>query len=348
MAIGSFVVVCVLSIVANGDLPPTNNRSEAEFYLNGILSERQKLQSGLYTIDGTHVVVPKGSAQPMSRHISLFSAFDANRLRLDNAEEVFTNAADLKVARRKYLRTTTESAVWLEDKGTTWVSKPDAPMVGKYLFLDPRSLGVTTFKYATAINGFMLEKTIQAYLTNGRDLSVVQSADGLAQLLFVSKFEHKQEELRLWVAADKGFTVTRLESRAGAGDGEVIEWRVRETANVSWKQVDETWVPTFCEMKEIRRDGEQSLTLTFDWQSVNQDVDSSYFTIAGFDQAPTTATVIDATGPNPIVVHDPREARIEYIGDYFIRGVLVALNLLVIGLLLLFYLRRRRRAGLSG
>ncbi len=303
----SHIFSCVLVTLTLGD-PGANAASsdDVNFYLSGTLSERQKLRSGVYAIRGTRSFkdgqIPNSN---LSGDVAIFCAFDESRVRLDNVEGVFTTKRDLTTIRRKYFRTDDESAVWLADKKTIWIQKPNAVMAGQFLFLDARAVGITTWNYVNDSRGSKLEKTISAYASGASQKSVEKMDDNLVQLVFVSNFTGRREELRLWIAPAQGYTVRLLESRTWTGDGKSEGWQVNERTITSWKEINGAWVPVASDMRKFRQTAEQGLDLKFDWQAVNEAVDAKYFTPAGFNTSEATR-IVDTRGDEPVVVRDPR------------------------------------------
>lgn len=302
------IVVCLLAGSAFGAGPVDGDR-DFTFYLGNILAERQKLHSGVYTVSGSRSVKLNASEQGhLVAEIDIFCAFDEDRLRLDNAEGHFvadaTNASLIRTVnnRRKYFHTKEEDATWVEDQNTIWTDRtPDNKLLGRFLALDPRALGVATFRYVTDYRGHKLESTITGYANNTSKKSVEELGGGHAQLVLEGGLGVKREELRLWVAADAGFTVTRLEAWTHVGTQSTL----RERANVSWKQVTGTWVPAECQMSQFRPEGEQSLAMKFDWREVNSRVDATHFTLQGLN-VPEAARLIDMSGDDPILVREKR------------------------------------------
>jgi hypothetical protein len=99
-----------------------------------------------------------------------------------------------------------------------------------------------------------------------------------------------------WIDSVHGFTPMRMEVRTRVNGAPKWEDAVlANDAEVTWKSVDDVWIPVRCRMSDAF--GTKELTLDIDWKMVNGKVPAEAFEIA----APDGTYVVDRHLGRPIV-----------------------------------------------
>ena len=131
-------------------------------------------------------------------------------------------------------------------------------------------------------------------------LANVEESSGIYKITWVSNSGTPGELKRThWIDSTRGFTPIRLEVRAPAAEGK--SWddsRIVVSADISWEQINAAWLPTKCRMDDAF--GIRELSMTFNWTSVNSNIDSDRFTAASIKVPDGTYTVDTRLG-TPIV-----------------------------------------------
>jgi hypothetical protein len=299
------VLLCIAAscVTAEAAAPDKPAAGKIDFYLSGMLAERQKIRSGDFVVTGTKSV--KDSKRPKfdySGKVLISCQFDEDRIRIDNLEPAIVPDFPSKTPpppkmrpgriERKYLRTPAQSVTWIgpNRQDQIVISTPDT-MFGHFLFFDVRGLGLTKWQYLTDQRGLKVEETITALGRSLREKSVDTSDPKYVQIVFLVELATRCDELRYWLRPDESFAPVMLETRTRKLNSPDETWHVNEHAETSWEQTDGVWLPVKFEMTQTEKTAEQKLAWKIRWRSVNKPIDDKRFDWKDFG-APDTVQVI--------------------------------------------------------
>ncbi|HVC92565.1 MAG TPA: hypothetical protein VND64_02695 [Pirellulales bacterium] len=345
-----------------GDEAPGAARAEYDSpnsaALDGLIAGRAELHSGTCRV----VWERNGWA---TVHYDVIFDFDAENLRFDlRVDEANRKIQEIRTPHERVLHVA-GSKVIARQPPSEKISVADA------VPLDPRVAGFITL---AEFNSGSTWRTTSDHLRNDLpERAVSNDAAGLLRIEcannrtievpFLNSETNIQETVTrhqsyrrvIWVDPQKGFAPVRLEVWNGYGDdlekarNNSVRRALTET---SWRQIDETWLPTRCVMRDVAspaRQGDSTTTqgeLTFEWQSINIPVDSAAFTPEGLGA--DVGTFVTNTRLGPSVIES-------YIGDAPADGpneigaptsnvaLIVAAVLAVLFVVVVFLLRSARK-----
>ncbi|HEX4147236.1 MAG TPA: hypothetical protein VHY91_27310 [Pirellulales bacterium] len=280
------------------DAPPEEPAVRTvDFYLSGMLAQRQRIRSGDFVVMG--MKSSKDSTRPefdYSGKLLISCQFDETRVRMDNLEPgMVPTPTKIKPGRiaRKYIRTPDQSVTWLdpEAQNKIVISIPET-VFGSFLFFDVRGLGLTKCHPLTSQHGWTAHATIAALKRSLREKSVDTSDPKYVQLVFALELATRSEELRYWLRPDQGFAPVRLETKTRQLDSPDQDWHVNEHSETAWEQIDGVWLPVRFEVTQNEKTVEQRLAWKIRWRSVNKPIDDSRFGWKDFG-APESTEVLN-------------------------------------------------------
>jgi hypothetical protein len=297
-----------------------------EFALDGIVSERSELKSGVCTISGKMINETGGGGESsLSGPFQVFLAFEGEKLRFDRTELSWViDSASLAAENEKradtgssgngqlpqevpskktmvtkhYLRTPPRAAFWVE--GQPLINVTDA--LDMKLFhgvgaFDVKCLGL--YSYHEFSQGLDLKDVVAAYRSAPK---VTKSVDSEHNWEFTLLHSDSKWSVTLDPARSMSPISARLEEKTPAG-----EYVATQTVSCKWKEQAGVWLPTSYTMERTDKTGQVVLAYVFDleWEYVNEDVDDSLFDYASLD-APESVGIIDFSLGAPIVIRDAK------------------------------------------
>ncbi|HTU24207.1 MAG TPA: hypothetical protein VMF30_02345 [Pirellulales bacterium] len=287
-----------------------------EYYLAGMLAERQKICSGEFVVTGTKSARTPDRYQPeldYSGKLLIKCAFDGEQVRCDNLEPDYLLAVsqgkgpgapeELRLkpirANRKYIRTPTRAVAWLEPhrQDTILIARPPY-IVGELLLLDVQALGMASWR--DLIDGTRLEGMLARLQGYAWDRWVDGTDPAGVQLVFSMETATQLSETRYWLRPEQGFTPVRMVGRVRRRNPPDNEWQVITESQTAWQEISGVWLPVKFDMRHASGT-EHRITAQIRWRSVNQPIDERRFDWHDFGPLDTTK-VIDFTGPKPVMV----------------------------------------------
>ncbi len=139
-----------------------------------------------------------------------------------------------------------------------------------------------------------------------------------------------------FIASDKDFTVQRIEYNCGY------------TMDISWKQINDTWVPTA--FSQHAREG-FGVDWKIDWEIVNDHVPPEYFDIEKIVSDHSSIPLVSRELGEPILLENvgfdapikPSETDRHSGTRYFL--ITLGLLMIVISLIKMYYDRRKRKSA---
>lgn len=321
---------------------------EAAFFINGILAERQRVQSARVHVTGTRAIrdIESGKVRS-SRKFEAKYAFDRDRVYVESTEPgkmladgtqkppKFVTAERV----RRYFRTPERSVTWIEGEPAMYIRGPDAPMLGEFLFFDVRALGV--YSWRELLKGSRLEEVLERQLNRPCVKTVDRSHGEEVIVAFSGKTEGPHEyDLRWWMRPGDSFSVVRTELRTRPLNRETDKWRELDRQVTSWKNTNGVCVPVHCEMYLPQRQSLQELIIEAEWTAINIPLDSELFRWENFG-APPTVEVRDLTSDKTVVIQAANTATVKTVQMPYGRWLFFAANILVVVALGYAYWRTR-------
>lgn len=311
--------VCVLTGSVSVDTAAVQNQREGRFLLEGMLSAREQLRSGVFRTVSCWLRSDLHSApeNAIAGKVQLFCAFDVDRIRFDRkapgwvvdrdgpkkdlGNHKYELSSKKGVLDEKFFRTVERSGYWFAGNDTISLVSAATPPMGSVKPFDIRAVGL--YSWLDMEQGTPVKQMVQSLL-EGQNETVVESLpDGvkLLKMYVPNAREPLSNETKLWIDTHNGFTAKRLElSSRTREDG---EWKVNGVYETTWQQREDVWVPIEWTMntRSANRDLEVEFRASIAWESVNQLVDGKLFTYQAFD-APESVSVVDSSLGTPVVV----------------------------------------------
>ncbi len=292
--------------------------SDPEYYLAGLRSEREKLVSGTYRVEG-HVTATDHKAycrRPVSDDITAFASFNHHTqcYRLDCMtvgcvidDEDGSSALIHKMTRSAY--TPDKGLVWKKDTeeridGQVLIIPAGAQMGARNMpHLDLRLCGLTV-----EIGLRNSSRPHQGYPDFAKWVDrlvewapqVDQLGEGIVRLSFTTETKQPRR-FHIYINEHRGFTAERIEC-------ESIDPSVgyRCVSSAGWEQVDDVWVPLSLDVDTSEPDGgHRTWSFSFEWEDVNSPLDMGLFTEASVGTPRPDAIVVDLRAGEPIRVAGP-------------------------------------------
>ncbi|HEX7375758.1 MAG TPA: hypothetical protein VF278_01535 [Pirellulales bacterium] len=300
-----------LILVVASTLGAARAASEANQVWLGVKDGRERLHSGIYRAAGRTKSGGEANVDDLNGEVTIFCAFDdsAGMLRFDRVCPVrwLPGAPGPKDSPSKeqvakfevrYIGAPSQSMTWTSLGMGVVVSPPGKRSAdeSQALPFDVRQLGLITTIHSSQPHSFdelwrsWSERPIQ---------QVAREADGIVRLTWGDRGDDAEWRVRRWIDTAHGYTIIRSEheERAIQAAG-AAEWPAPHLiAEVSWVQVSAVWVPTAFVLHRQSRTDE----LSFDWESVNEDIPNGLFTAKGLGVDPWTL-VTDVRLGKPIIV----------------------------------------------
>jgi hypothetical protein len=280
-------LVVLLLIEVRSSLAATEE-DVVKYCLASVKSSRARIQSGELIATGKMTGKEPNStktipALPVELHVD----FDSQKLRFERKEGGFDGI---------FVRD--QSGITTYAKGDEGIVKDslDSTRGRRMRSFDIRSLGLLSLgELETAVSAEQLWE----FLKDRKVTSIVEAHDdaGIYILSWVTKPSPTNELKRTyWIDSLHGFTPMRMEVRSR--EHGTPQWKdaiIANDAEVTWKSVDNVWIPVRCRMSDAF--GTKELTLDIDWKIVNGKVPAEAFEIA----APGGTYVVDGHLEKPIV-----------------------------------------------
>jgi hypothetical protein len=246
---------------------------------------------------------------------------------------------------RIYIRNDEYSANWQPVTGIVDKKGPsEKPFAWDILRpFDPRLIGLFGFGGYT---GKIFGKDDARVLLNHYANDPTETKDVSAEIVKLT-WRHEDMRMSLWLDKSKRYSPVRLEHAY-----EKPKEFICDVGETSWKFVNDTWVPSdmFVEWRHGSDEAER-LEGQFDWQSVNQEIVKSEFTIEGLNLPIGTVVRDGRAGPQFVervigrdgiaqVEHKPLSSNV-----FPLRIVMIIVTAAIIVVLALLVIRQRLRLG---
>jgi len=247
-----------MSDISKADISEAD-KQKIKTILNGLDDSRMRLNSGVCRIVG---YTRRGPSDVVEENILLafnykegFRRFDQGATRsLYTPEYYYEFSEDSQVVTRENCQ--------------------DAKPLHNIRPFDIRNLGFFTFAgnysedYTVGERIQMFkDKPISIVETNGMfTVSVLRSVDDPG-------FETLPIIRRYWIDSRQGFTMVRFEFYRTL---DTIE-KVMGTMELSWREINKTWVPTSFKFSDHQSGGVHDVDWTIDWSLVNEKIPDTYF-----------------------------------------------------------------------
>lgn len=344
-----------------------------EYIVQGMLYQREQLRSGVYRAHGRKVDDdPRWPG--IDGDVTIYCAFDLDepRLRFDRVEpslsatdfdarpdEVHdivdgntalpsTFATELVSLEWRYVRTADRSLVWCTDWPVVQVKRPDESPPSGVAPFDVRALGLAY--WMDFVKGYQFEELVESYKAE-TPVEIVR----IPEAVFRATWIRGGTRTVVWIDSEQGVSPIRLEVSerlpAATEDGSGNWSQPKLVSDVTWQAINGVWVPRTFSIEELHLAPRvMKYELTFDWESVNQDIPDEVFSEEGLELPERTVTVDDRLG-EPVVtglLAAPQAPGVEP-GHTFQWWLLVILNLAaggaVVGVIVHRLLTRRARGN---
>ncbi len=325
----TFLFLCALLMAipfaSGGNAPPSPGKEIFPFVWAGLKDNRERLRRGAFRVKGRKIDDdPRG--RRLDSDMTIFCAFDYDKdlFRFDRAEpEFFTKEplvdrgqgpkaleeqgrkmrSDPKdwVERNvggKWAKSETQCISWSIQGNSVSILRPHEEPDSSLRIFDVRTLGLLIWGNLVD-RGTSWKDTCELYPE--LPLEAVQERKGLYRFRWV---ENASIPLRktLWVDEAQGFSPVRLHTQEGQTSKDGIKWSEPDiTSEVESVCIGGVWVPhTFRIETRESAPWFRSYQWTFAWESVNEPVAESLFTVEGMD-LPKGTPVIDYRLGEPIL-----------------------------------------------
>ncbi|MBN73999.1 MAG: hypothetical protein CME32_32510 [Gimesia sp.] len=346
--------------------------AEIEFCLSGIREHCQSLKSGLATYQGSLNMEVRGEPENnLSGAVSGILAFDGTRVRFDVTRPGWT--VNSKMIEHPLGNQTVGNATAKMKQGTLtkrfsddgskiaiWQSFQPLIVIGKASsFPDRRVTEYIDYRCPTLFDiysvnmGYSLDQILDK-LDPDHALSVVsveKKSESIWNLIWTyTDTEH--DEVTRWILTvdvQKDFSPTKFlcESTRLQDVKDDSSWIPEWENTTTWKKESEVWVPVHVERKLFMGSysgTNEVFTVDLEWQSVNEPVAVDVFTYADFDVPDNIAIQDTSSGEavwiKPLPANLPQSER-RLSSNSTAKTILIGLNLLVLLLIGIWYLRKR-------
>ncbi len=296
---------------SEGDDP----RKMLTFLVAGLKTERQRLLQGVFRVDGVEIREDPAPVGKLEGPVEMFGAFnfDEGCYRFDRRAPSWNwtlKGQEKELLDRKICRTPELSLHYNSRYSRLEIHAPDVVDPQTLLvtdgYLDVRCVGI--YNFGQLFKSLELGAVYDKFLNLGGLENCVEDGDGVFRVDWTPV---QEAHVTWWIDTRHGFTPIRLEMRRRIPELGEIEWRApHQTHEVTWKEIDDVWVPSsyrvFFQTRVPSRKpseppdhkytlGHRKFTYryTFEWESVNETVDERYFDYEEFD-LPDGTYVADA------------------------------------------------------
>lgn len=364
---GILVLVTAVRLAEASDAPSAQG-SDRPAALAAIRENGERLRSGIYSAVGTLEHTPtqlgKHSAaltdqSPVMIEESIEGAFDHeegkfhfSRLRNQIAGE---KSVKFGMWTKSWIILRPENSIQArmnksDGIASVSIATPVMPQTAPAFFqpvFDVRILGMTGVKglkssFDDLLRGF--EETAFEEVSDGGKLVRLRADIPVGDTNYGERFE-------IWLDPAQGYQPIRYTVTQGVFTELETSDQLVTKSETSWIQIEGVWVPRTVELFSRSPEWDELLRLAFDWKSVNEPVQESWFTWEGLD-LPDGSQVADTSIVNDVIVPvaiigKSMERDTQHIaeGQHHERSwrmwILLLVNLIVVGVLLGRYLRRR-------
>jgi len=291
-------------VVAQGEpaRPPVPPQAVQEQFARFLWSEfregRERLKRGVYHARGTKLV-ERPATDPVTYDVEIFGAFDfeAGLRRFDRSEtpmgsggrpkreETKPGVVSQNGVIAKWIMTPTKNIRWEDTPGlqSVAISAPGLLQGTQLAPFDVRCLGLTNWNNYSR-GDLELDEILRTW-TEMKIVEVVAGPGGLHR--FTGTHGPDQGAKRtVWLDESKGFAPIRMEvyTKVPRGNG-AFEVEPMFASALTWAEISGAWIPkTYHNERNVGGGKIRDIyDLVLDWESVNQEVPSKYFTTEGMD-----------------------------------------------------------------
>lgn len=358
---------CCLGIASVGFC----NDRDSELCLDRMIGNREQIYAGDYAMRGVHKLntVVKGVATTASRDINERIKFDFSQGVLRHEKEIGSlgDPESVTPPRQVLLYGADASYRQSVDAKRIDVGQKSEPQD----FFDPRIAGMCSIAgFEKSVRLSLLTEAFRAGLNEHR--FSVQDADDeiLIAVLNVPQNEGGKfmSRRRLWIDKNRGYVPIRMEmqwNEAFSTDEATPRWgKPFETGEATWEEMQGVWVPTsasitLSQQAPVRQYSEVlTYDLAFQWFAVNPEYDPAEFLIETLDIPKGSHLIVDSSGnrSKPVITQHPNVPNADELRrivasnpsntDMVVASrrswILMAANVIVLVLLILFWSWRRR------
>jgi len=265
--------------------------------LAGFKNNQEQLRTGVYRATGRLLDDSPAERVIVRRELEVFCAFD-------NPEDMFRfDWRELKQDSDKtirplfdgrYARARDRSLHHYEGHRDLSVEARGSPP--RIMTFDIRALGLCYL--SDFEKGTSLAKILDLYRAQTPD-EVSGEGKGIFRVRWRLARDHRRT---LWIDENCGFSTTRFEVVDGVRNDPLKEWDDPAiVSDTTWVKISDVWVVrTFSISQRLQSGRVTRYDLAFEWESVNEPVNESHFTVNGMS-LPTGTYVLDSRLGKPII-----------------------------------------------
>lgn len=340
------VMLCVYgSAHASAQQPEDASKGIVDHVLAGLRNSREQVVFGECRCAGRWYEPTPGNGVMREGEIEVRVVFDyqAGLLRVDRDREYpRIGEAKQRSSLTRYIFAPDKTFRWDGDRSMVLVLAPDAiARRDMEAVIDMRAVGLLLygdFKSGTKFEVLFDILKNRPVVDVERDGSTIRLSWLIGDL--------KDIRRTIWFDEAQGCAPIRVEDEYLEGDETNKRWRNAAESQVSWAEIDGTWIPTSFSTQYWRASGQVSgYELAFEWESINEPIDPARFTTADFG-LPVSTPSVDIRLGKPIVIEQagmPTPAQEAHVGFTTTRILLLGINVFVIGIAVYLYRRYRCR-----
>jgi hypothetical protein len=328
----------------------------AEFVLQGMKTNRDLLQSGVFRTRGRKKLAAEPGAIPaMDEPIEYFCAFDFARgmfrfdaqdwARIGFSEDTARakqGVVEVSKSDGKYVRTPKSSLHWSGHVPYRLiVDDPNSEPSRLEMVFDVRCLGMG---FRHDLERFVEFPRLCELLSEQNIVEVAKEGNVYRIAWLYGKYRNLKRTI--WFDEQRGYSPIRLEGIAPASSPSAT----KQICEVSWDKLSDVWVPLTLCLEKVKGDKQEyKLDMAFEWESVNTPVPDRAFAAEGLGLPPSTEMVSTQLG-KPVslgrVAGRPEDPPLpEGDSAWTTRVVAVSIGLAIILMLLVTWTVRRYSAG---
>lgn len=368
-----YLILPIYGIFAIGEL----RGDERDFLLQGVMARAEALHSADFRAVGKKLVSSEDEMAPPSGDIIIEGAFEPGKIRFDYQEPSLVIVQgdlieDLKrgeqpPARKEierlskqrqnpsaepsdvikatietyYIKNGTKIAYWFNGSPSmfTVASNSDVPRTIRRFDISALGLyGILEFN-----KGLELGELVKGY-QKAKLYKIITLSDSVKRIEFLYDNPSTSLAWAIDINPEQGFTCVGSQlTETSKRDGKVT---IPQKSTVSWTLNSGVWVPTEFAMESIVGKTTSILQFTFEYASVNTDVDDKRFLLESIP-LPEFGAIIDNSGAKPVVARAPyiskQNANLPTARSRILAIVAVCGAIASFGLLLRYGLRLFRR-----
>jgi hypothetical protein len=184
-----------------------------------------------------------------------------------------------------YVRSAESSIRWNRASFVETIDQRTVEPSRELNIFDPRLVGLVNFVEVDRRERF---NSVMSHIKSAASKATVTADNQLARLVWRADGEKLVKRSTLVLDINRGASPVEFEvayrTRASIDANDEKPWRVAYTNKTSWKQLMDVWVPeTWIAQINPHADRGSCRQYTFEWESVNENIDRNVFTLDGLN-----------------------------------------------------------------